>query len=585
MKDILVRIGGDGGEGIISSGDLLTMALARSNYEVFTFRTFPAEIKGGPAMFQVRFGDQTILSQGHQADILVTLNEEAFRLHHAALKPDGLLVYEPAHYKPEGSFEAYAVPLDEIASHGVKSAITKNMVALGVVARVLDLSFETLEQLIRERFGKKGDAVVAKNLEALKAGSEFVAQHPVKKQLPVFAPLESSHKHVVMSGNEALTVGAISAGCRYFGGYPITPASDILELMERELPKFGGAVVQTEDEIAAIASVIGASFAGKKAMTATSGPGLALMVEELGLATMAEIPCVVVDAQRGGPSTGLPTKMEQGDLNLAVYGAHGDAPRIVLAPGDVEECLYYMIQAFNLAEKYQTPVIFLTDQSLAHRTQTYVWPDFSRVPVINRLLPSEAELKEYDRYKITPDGISPMAIPGMKGGCYAATGLEHTEEGFPSFVPKTHTIMSAKRAQKIEEVSREKGFTARFGEKQAKIGVIGWGSTQGAIREAVEMAIQQGLSVAQLQLKMVYPLPEADLLEFLQSVEQVLIAELNYMGQLNQLFQSKFLIPTQTLTKCEGLPFFAEEILAKLKEMSGSAKAAAQGERLATHNR
>ena len=234
-------------------------------------------------------------------------------------------------------------------------------------------------------------------------------------------------KRIVMSGNEALSIGAISAGCRYYAGYPITPASDILEVMEKDLPKFGGAVVQTEDEISAIASVVGASYAGKKAMTATSGPGLALMVEIMGLAAMSEIPCVIVDAQRGGPSTGLPTKMEQSDLNLAVYGAHGEAPRIVLAPGDVEECLYYIIHAFNLSEKYQCPVIFLTDQSLAHRTQTFAWPDFKRVPVINRLLPTPADLKEYKRFVMTESGVSPMALPGMEGGCYAATGLEHSE--------------------------------------------------------------------------------------------------------------------------------------------------------------
>src|SRR5258708_7844860 len=289
-----------------------------------------------------------------------------------------------------------------------------------------------LEELVRDRFGKKGEIVVAKNHEALRAGYNYVDQHPFKKPIPKFEARTSTFKRVVMSGNEALSIGAISAGCRYFGGYPITPASDILEFMEKDLPKFGGAVVQTEDEIAAIASVVGASYAGKKAMTATAGPGLSLMVEIMGLATMAEIPCVIVDAQRGGPSTGLPTKMEQGDFNLAAFGAHGDAPRIVLAPGDVEECLFYIMRAFNLAEKYQSPVLFLTDQSLAHRTQTFAWPDFSRVPVINRLLPTEAELKEYKRFKSSVNGVSPMAIPVMEGGCYAATSLGHTERVAPN---------------------------------------------------------------------------------------------------------------------------------------------------------
>lgn len=527
MKDIVVRIGGEGGEGVISCGELLTTALARSNYEVFTFRTYPAEIKGGPAMFQVRSNDEPVLSLGNLADILVTFNEEAFQLHGHTLKPNGLLIYDPAHYQPQGTFEAYGVPLDEMTLNVVKSKLGKNVVALGAIARVLGLSTNLLDQLIKDRFGKKGDIVVQKNKDALQAGYHFVEQHPFKKQLPQFEAKPSETKRVVMSGNEALSIGAINAGCRYFGGYPITPASDILEFMERDLPKFGGSVVQTEDEISAIASIVGASYAGKKAMTATAGPGLSLMVEILGLATMAEIPCLIVDAQRGGPSTGLPTKMEQSDLNLAVFGSHGDAPRIVIAPGDVEECLYYIVKAFNLSEKYQLPVIFLTDQSLAHRTQTFHWPDFSKVPVINRVLPTADQLKEYRRYQLTDNGVSPMSIPGMEGGCYAATGLEHTERGNPNFTAKMHATMSTKRAKKIEEASKESGFTARFGLPKAKIGIIGWGSTQGALREATELANKEGMSVAHLQVKMVSPLPEAEIKAFLDSVEKVVVAEIN----------------------------------------------------------
>jgi 2-oxoglutarate/2-oxoacid ferredoxin oxidoreductase subunit alpha len=320
-------------------------------------------------------------------------------------------------------------------------------------------------------------------------------------------------------------------------------------------------------------------------MTATSGPGFSLMVEVLGLAVMAEIPCVVVDAQRGGPSTGMPTKNEQGDLNLSVFGAHGDAPRIVLAPGDVEECLYYIIHAFNLAERYQCPVIFLTDQSLAHRTQTFPWPEFSRVPVVNRLLPTEADLKNYARFKITETGVSPMALPGMEGGCYAATGLEHSERGSPNFTPEAHRMMSAKRARKIAECSKEKGFTSRFGPKKAAIGVIGWGSTQGAIRAAAELAAKAGIPVAHLQLKMVSPLPEADLREFLSSVEQVLVAELNFSGHLNQMLRSKFLIPTVSLSKADGLPFVAEEILDRIKAVAAAKESPVGGAALAASAR
>jgi 2-oxoglutarate ferredoxin oxidoreductase subunit alpha len=578
MKEVLVRIGGEGGEGVVSCGEMLTTALARSSYEVFTFRTYPAEIKGGPAMFQVRASDAPVYSQGQAADILVTFNEEAFRLHGESLRPGGLLVYDPAQFRPQGSFEAYGVPLEELAMKAAQSKLGKNVVALGATARLLGLALDLLEQMVRERFGRKGDAVVGKDLDALRAGYDYVGQHPYQNSLPKFEAVPSLVKRVVMSGNEAVSIGAIWAGCRYFAGYPITPASEILEFMERDLPKFGGAVVQAEDEIAGIASVVGASYAGKKAMIATSGPGLSLMVEVLGLATMAEVPCVVVDAQRGGPSTGLPTKMEQGDLLLAACGAHGDAARIVIAPGDVEECLYDGIRAFNLAEKYQTPVIVLTDQSLAHRTQTFAWPDFKKAPVVNRLLPSPADLKDYQRFRMTENGVSPMAIPGMEGGCYSATGLEHTERGSPSFSPNVHAAMSAKRAKKMAGAAKEKGYTSRLGSGKAKIGVLGWGSTQGAIREGVEMAVREGLSVAHLQVKMVYPLPAAEIRSFLDEVDQVIVAELNYSGQFDQLLRSEFLRPTIPLRKCEGLPFFAEEVLAKIKEV-------AEEERYAAHHR
>jgi 2-oxoglutarate ferredoxin oxidoreductase subunit alpha len=284
---------------------------------------------------------------------------------------------------------------------------------------------------------------------------------------------------------------------------------------------------------------------------------------------------VIVDAQRSGPSTGMPTKTEQGDMNLAVYGAHGDAPRIVLAPGDAEECMYLMIQAFNLSEKYQCPVLYLTDQSLAHRTQTFPWPDFKKIPVVNRVLPNERDMKDgYVRFKMTENGVSPMALPGMEGGCYAATGLEHSEKGAPNFTPKMHIQMSDKRALKIACASKEPGFTSRYGAKKAKIGIIGWGSTQGAIREGVDLATQAGIQVAHLQMKMVSPLPDADIKEFLASVEQVIVAELNYSGQYNLLFRSHYLVPTIAMTKCEGLPFYAEEIFEKIKAVASGAEKA-----------
>lgn len=565
-NNLTIRIGGEGGEGVISSGELLTLALGRSMYDVFTFRTYPAEIKGGAAMFQVRCGNHPVLSQGASLDALMAFNQEAIDLHAKDLKPEGMLFYDPKEGTPNGSPGVHIpVPLDEIADK-VGGKRVKNVVALSAMAKVMSVPRDLLREIVRERWSSKGTAVVEKNLQAVDAGYDFMTKQKVERDFYV-TPTMRKERKLIMSGNEAISAGAIFAGCRFYAGYPITPASDILEFMEHELPRFGGIALQTEDEIAAITSCIGASFAGKKAMTATSGPGLSLMIEAIGLASMVEMPLVIIDAQRGGPSTGMPTKTEQSDLMLAVFGGHGDAPRVVMAPANVKDCFYGIVKAFNIAEKYQTPVIFLSDQSLSHRTQTYTKPNLSTLEVVNRLRPN-GDGREYKRFELTKSGVSPMAIPGESPTPYVSTGLEHNEAGDPNYTPVMHFRMTQKRHKKLEGIAREKGFTRRFGAEHANIGIISWGSTEGPIEEALLKASALGYEAAALQVKMLNPLPDEEIKTFLNEVKAVIVPELNYTGQFSQILRSRYLVRTEQLNKCAGVPFFPDEIVKKIEEVS-----------------
>ena len=571
MKDFVFRIGGEGGEGVISTGEMLTLALVRAGFEIYTFRTYPAEIKGGHANYQVRAADHLLLSQGAAPDVFVAFNEEAYQKHVQDVRsPGGIIVYDSDSFTPPSadSLILYGVPLTSLATEKVGVKLTKNIVCLGVLAQLFEIPSDVLEGLLRDRFSRKGEAVVQKNLQALRVGIEFAKQ--IKKHDPIKVGRgPRTTKELVLSGNESLALGAIASGCRFYAGYPITPASDILEFLAKELPKIGGYVVQTEDEISAVGTVLGASFAGKKAMTATSGPGFSLMTEMIGLAVVAELPAVIVDVQRVGPSTGMPTKTEQGDLYLAVYGGHGACPRIVMALSSVEDCFYGIMHAFNLAEQFQMPVIVLSDQYLGHRKATVPVPDINRVPVIERLKPTAEELKGYKRYRFTPDHISPMSMPGMEGGGYVAEGLEHDEIGYPAASDHAnHLRLTQKRYGKFQEVEQISNDLVRiYGEPHPEVGVIGWGSSEGAIREAVQMAQAKGSSVGALHPKILYPQPLAKLREFISGTKAIIVPEVNYTGQFATLLRKRFAYDFIQLNKCVGLPFTPKEIFDKIEEV------------------
>jgi 2-oxoglutarate ferredoxin oxidoreductase subunit alpha len=507
--DFVIRIGGDTAiGGVISTGENFTSSASKLGFRTFTFRTYPAEIKGGHAWFQVRISNRPVYSLGDGCDILIVFDQEAYELHKADLNTGGVLIFDSDLVSPEhdGHIE-YGVPFQNIARQELDFVRGTNVLILGVMAGLFGLPLSSLEDMVRSRYKRRAE-LVEKNLEALKYGFDYTKK--IQKQDKFWLGTADHISRLVMSGNDAISAGALHAGCRYFAGYPITPATDILETMANQLPRFGGVCLQAEDEMAALASVIGASYAGSRAMTATSGPGFSLMTELMGLASMAEIPVVIVDSQRCGPSTGMPTKLEQSDLFHALYGGHGDFPRIVLAPASVQNCFRVSVLAFGLAERYQMPVIILSDQSLSHRSETIEKVDSSGFPVMERLRPNGTSPDDYLRFELTPDGISPMAIPGVDPQPYVAPGLEHDERGLPRLSAEIHEKMTKKRFGKLDAVRAHidtEEFAPRYGDEEADLGVIGWGASQGSIREAVDRARGKGYKVAAMHPRCLNPLP------------------------------------------------------------------------------
>jgi 2-oxoglutarate ferredoxin oxidoreductase subunit alpha len=557
--DITVRLAGESGEGVISGGDILTTGAARTGYWALTFRTYPAEIKGGPCMYQVRVGVNGVRTQGNAVDLLLCFNQEAFDLHHHELAGDGHIVCDAESVKVSPEFESRSseVPLGALAQEAGGSRRGKNMVAVGLVCGLLGIDTHKIEQMILKRYAHKGDVGDA-NIKSLLAGVEHAREELPAGPHRLAPPAAEESERVLLSGNQAICLGALHAGLRYYAGYPITPASDILEWLAARLPRFGGVAIQTEDEIAALASVLGASFAGAKAMTATSGPGLSLMAELIGLAGMAEIPAVIVDAQRSGPSTGMPTKTEQSDLNHALYGGHGEAPRVVMAPTSVDDCFTVIVEAFSAAERFQVPVIMLSDQSLSHRLETVVRPDLAASRVGERLTPGAAQNGGYKRYQILDDGVSPMAVPGGKGA-YVSTGIEHDEAGNPHYEPELHEAMMAKRFRKLDALL-EGGRITFSGPETADVGILGWGSTEGAALEAAEICLDRGLKVATCYPRVLGPLPVERIRRWASGMDRIVVPELNVTGQFARLVRADTGLEVESVTKATGLPFTARQI-------------------------
>ena len=540
--DLIIRFAGTAGEGVLTVGDLLGRILARTGRHVLGTVRYDAEVRGEKlSMSQVRVATALVLSAGDRPAILVGFGREAVEAHLTDLAPGGLLIYDDKAIDEFGDVTAYratapagceTLPLSflEMAWKRAGRAEAANMVVLGAVTKVLGLPRETAEAVVQERFGSRGAAAEA-DLKALALGWEAATA------AGTFRPLAEGDGKArpFLSGNQAVVLGALAAGCRFFAGYPITPASEIMDELARHLPRFGGTVLQLEDEMAALGAVLGASFGGMKAMTSTSGPGLSLMSELINLGAMAEIPAVIVDVQRGGPSTGLPTRPEQSDLQQAVFGVHGESPRVVVAAASVADCFMRTIEAFNLAERCQTPVILLSDQLLGQSRATVEEGELLVGELEGRLAADADALRVYQRYRDTASGASPAAVPGTEGGHHFATGLEHGEDGLPDYTAHGHRLMSQKRWRKLGLI-REAGFRILGGDGAPRL-LIGWGSVGGVLEEAARLLAAEGVATGVIRVERLHPWPKA--LSAAIGGRPVFCVEMNFTGQLRALLRAQ----------------------------------------------
>ncbi|MDB6019599.1 MAG: pyruvate ferredoxin oxidoreductase [Pedosphaera sp.] len=576
VSEAIIRIAGNSQDGIQAIGGFLARLAGRSEQEVMTFMTIPATISGGPSIFQVRIGSGEVLSSGDDADVLLAFYQHSYEDHITSVKKGGIVLYDSDHVEPKAEWQKeyhhIGVPISGLtveAIGGTAKDKGKNIYALGLVAKMFDLNIPKLEKLIGERFTGKDTSILNNALAAFHAGYS----HSLGNVIETFKFVESQKKtghQVVMNGNEALGYGLIAAGVRFGAGYPITPWSDIMELLRRELPKYGGTFVQCEDEIASISMAIGGGYAGRVSVTGSSGPGISLKTEALGWAVMAEIPLIIVDIQRGGPSTGMPTNVEQSDLNIACFGGHGDSPRVVIAPANVEDCFYTAIEAVNIARKYSVPVIIVSDQAIATRIEAFEEPNMEKVcQDISPDLTPVADHKPYDL--AVADGVTRHVAPGTRimNGIYPiATGLEHDEFGHPSGSPKMHMQMTAKRRKKLQALAATYPTPAIYGPSEGNVLLVGWGSTQGPIKEAVDRARAAGDSVSSIHIKHINPLPNG-LENIFAGFNHVLVVEMNDeglygYGQLAGLLRARYGDPKiRGINKCDGLTFKVKDIVEK----------------------
>jgi len=551
-NDLIVGLAGAGGDGVVSAGELLIQVGAHEGLHGMLVKSFGPQIRGGESSVRVRLAAVPVLAQGDDLDVLIAFNWDDYGRFRSELVPGpATLIFvdemddTPAEQIPLPDALKPAVtrvPFEQLAIDKGGSALAKNIVAVGVLAGALGLPRDAFARAIEKKFGRKGEQVVAANLAALDAGVAVAAE---RRRAPLQVQGAGREPLMVISGNDAFAFGALVAGCRFFSGYPITPQSEVMEWLGKELPKHGGTMMQPEDELASITMAIGASTAGVKAMTASSGPGISLKAEALGLAAMAEIPLVVLNVQRVGPSTGIPTKTEQADLMQAVYGSHGDAPRVVLGTTDVTDCFFLAVDAFNIAEEYQTPVLVLSDQAIGHRTAAIAPFDLKKVKVVDRRLATEVELAQVDphhgfqRYAFTESGISPMTVPGQARGNYLMSGLEHDELGRPVSGAAMHQQMSEKRARKLRAVpERYARLLLTAGDPKAEIGLLAWGAAKGAVFEAVEQLAGDGVKVRAVVPRLLLPFPVEQVERELEGKKVLHVVELTYSGQFYTYLRS-----------------------------------------------
>lgn len=575
---IAIRFAGAAGDGIETVGELLIKICAKKGLHVFAYRSYQSVIRGGHVWFQIRISEKPLTHFGDYYDILVTLNKDGILYDTLFLKEKGFIIHDKNIVKftkedVRKEFQDIPVPLIEIAKMYSKLPVVQNTVALGALAALLGFNFEEVKEIIIDTFKGKGKDIIEMNIAAARGGYEYVNNIYGKK----FNFSNNSERKPFISGAFSIAFGAFVAGCKFYAAYPMTPASPILHWLASHSKKCGIIVIQPEDEIAVINMAIGAAHAGVRAMVATSGGGFALMSEAVGLAGMTETPVVIINSQRGGPSTGLPTKTEQGDVRQVLGAGQSDYPKAVIAPRDIEEAYYTIIEAFNLAEKYQIPVIILTDLYLNESIKTLEKPlDYENVKIDRGWLINENEIKDYKRYLITENGVSPRALPGQKGYNYVAASDEHDEKGnlvsdvlagLPSMLEIRKKIME-KRMRKENYILKEFETPKIYGDEDADVTLVSWGSTRGAVREAMEILRKEKVKVNSLEIKYLHPFQGEEIKKILQKSKTILLIENNYSAQVGGLIaQNTGIIIKHKLLRYDGEPITPLQIVNKVKEI------------------
>src|SRR5437868_4608050 len=572
IQDAVIRLAGNSQDGIQTAGAFLARLAGRSDHDVMTYMTIPATISGGPSIFQVRIGSGEVLSAGDEADFLVAFHQHSYQDHLGFLREGGVLLYDSDNVEPnldDKRFVYVGVPITGLtveALGGTAKDKGKNIFVLGLISRIFNLDDEKLKRLISEKFGGKNESVVNTALMAFQAGYAYPVGNVLTKHYRFeHIPRASGRAQLTMDGNQALAYGLIAGGVRFGAGYPITPWSSVMETLRRELPKYGGIFVQAEDELASVSIALGCSYAGYLAVTGSAGPGISLKAEAIGWASMAEIPIIICNIQRGGPSTGLPTNVEQSDLHQAIFGSHGDSPRVVLAAASVEDCFYIAIEAARIARKYSTPVFILSDTSLATRIEAFDEPDLPKL--MQNPKPDLTPRQTHKPYPI--DQITQHVPPGTRildGKYPLLAGLEHDEMGHPTGSPKLHMAMTAKRRNKLRKLAEEIPVPEVYGDQEGDTLLVGWGSTYGPIHDAVKMARENGEKAGALHLRHLHPLPNG-LEKIFAKFKRIVTVEMNDQGlygfgQLATILRARYCEPKiESVTKTDGLTFRVKEIL------------------------
>ncbi len=563
-------IGGEAGDGIDSTGKIFAQALSRSGRHVFTSKDFASRIRGGYTAYKIRTSLEPVQSVVDRLDVLIALTPRAIEENRSELQKGSVIIYDGERTTMKNAtvpdeMVGLDVPLKRLAEEA-GGAIMRNVVALGAACAVAEFPIENLNSALEKRFGSKGRKLVENNMEAARAGREYVTEN--YDQSFEYDLETTDNDYILINGDEAIGMGAIAAGCRFYAGYPITPATNVMEYLTGRIERYGGHVIQAEDELSAINMALGAARAGARSMTATSGPGIDLMTETFGLVGTTETPLVICNVMRSGPSTGMPTKQEQGDINQMLYGGHGEIPRFVLAPTTIAECFWKTIEAFNLAEKYQIPVYLTGDLALAVTEQTFPPEafDMDAVEIDRGKLVDEETIGEWQNEKgqfkphaLTDDGVSPRAVPGTDDGAHMTTGLEHDELGRRTEDGQMRIKQVDKRNRKVETAQAEEDWSPReFGDPDSETLVVSWGSNEGAILEAIDILETDGIKIRFISVPYIFPRP--DLSEEINSAEEVLVVECNNTGQFADLLEHDALARVKRINKYNGVRYKADEL-------------------------